>query len=159
MTVDIEAFTLIQTITKELSPRAFEGIQPLYSLRLVLTGPILKKNRRRHPEMDDKYYLLADVCADPDYVCRNKKDTEMAICYKIVAGQWLRATLWLKQRVSAPDVHNSVLSYRFCHTKELEDEIKRGRVVYQRPEGDKKQHPYSAGPPNPCNPCNHKSGG
>ena len=135
MTIDIEEFSLTQTVAENVDARHFEGIQPLYSRRIVLTGPILKKNRLRHPEMDDKYHLLANGCVEPDYVCRNRRDARIAVCYKGVGELRLRVVLWLKQQDDAVDVHNSVLSYRLCHQKELELEIKRGKVVFQRSSG------------------------
>lgn len=163
MTIDIEAFSLTQTVAENVDARLFEGMQSLYSREIVLTGLILRKNRLRHPEMDDKYHLLADACVKPDYVCRNRRDARIAVCYKVVGELRLRVALWLKQEDDATDVHNSVLSYRRCHEKELELEIKRGRVVYQRSSGDHqglpKQHPYPAGPPIPCNPFDHRRGG
>jgi hypothetical protein len=131
LTIDIKA-SEIQTVVDIIDALPFGGIQQLYSMQIVVTGHILHKNRRNHPEMDELYCLLADVCSNADYVCHNKRDTEVAICYKTVGATRLRAALWLKQAESPAEVHNSVLSYRLFHEKELADEIKQGRVVYSR---------------------------
>jgi len=65
LSIDIEEFSLTQT----LAARLFEGIQPLYSCKIVLTWPILRKNRLRHPEMDDKYQEQHSCPAGPPIPC------------------------------------------------------------------------------------------
>lgn len=110
----------------------FTKLQLLYSTRLVLTTSILRKNRCRHPEMDGQYNHLPLVCRDPDLVCRNRRDPEIAVCHRAVEGKRLRVTIWLKQASSPPSIHSSILSFRWCHAGEWEDEKRRGRIVYSR---------------------------
>ena len=113
-------------IIAEIRPEFVKSIQPLYSRQVVITGKILKKNREHHPEMNDKYDLIKILCAEPDFVCRNKRDDEVVIFYKKMDEYRFRAAIWLKQAHSPSEIHNSVLSYRLYRENELQLDTARG---------------------------------
>ena len=129
--LSIDTFRKTQFVCR-INPEYFTAMQDLFSNKIVLTGPILRKNRERHngEGLADFYLFLSQVCGSPDLVVRNKQDAEVAICYKKCQGRWLRITLWLKQRNSPTKLENSVLSFRFAHVREVEFDKNSSRVVY-----------------------------
>lgn len=131
--LDIDTFRKTQFVCG-INPEYFTAMQELFSNKIVLTGPILRKNRERHngEGLADFYLFLSQVCSSPDLVVRNKQDVEVVICYKKCQSRWLRVTLWLKQRSSPTKLENSVLSFRFAHTREVEFDKRSGRVVYNK---------------------------
>lgn len=82
--INPKGFSNVQVVIEELDARFFEKMQPLRPRKVALTGPMLEKNRQNHPDMDDQYHLLGLVCSEPDYVLRDRRDSEISICYKIV---------------------------------------------------------------------------
>ena len=131
--INITAFEETQFVCK-IDSKHFAGMQPLFSERVVLTGPILKKNRQRHNGQGvvDFYPFLPQVCSSPDLVVENKQDSEVVICYKRCQTRWLRVALWLKQENSPKELENSVLSFRFAHARELALDKRSNRVVYNK---------------------------
>ena len=131
--LDINTFGKTQFVCR-INPEYFAAMQDLFSNKIVLTGPILRKNRERHngEGLVDFYPFLSQVCGSPDLVVRNKQDAEAAICYRKCQSRWLRVTVWLKQRNSPAGLENSVLSFRFAHSREVELDKRSNRVVYGR---------------------------
>ena len=129
--VKINEFEETQVVVDNLSGYPLSGIVKLNSEKIVITGPILKKNRRQHREVDQFYKNLSNVLRNPNFICRNRRDPEVLICYKKVKGARLRAAVWLAPR-KKKGFHNSILSFRKYHQKELEMEKERGRVTYEK---------------------------
>lgn len=98
----------------------------------VLTGKVLRKNRLEHPEMDAYYGMLAEVIARPDYIAKNRRDPQVAVFYKEISRETLRATVILSD--NPMERANSVVSYRKCHHSDLAADRKAGRLVMEPPE-------------------------
>lgn len=98
---------------------------------VILTGERLRKNQRHHPELEDKLYqLLPVIIQDPHYVCLDKVDEQTVIFYyHNVGNHYLRVAILLKSPQEPAHYKNSIQSFRYARKRELQADIKDGRLI------------------------------
>jgi len=83
---------------------------------VVLTAPMLRKNREHHPEVDEHYEDIHDVLMAPTKVTPNKHDPRVIIFWRIIDGHRV-----LRAAVLMPDADSgllpSILSFRLAQRK------------------------------------------
>ena len=94
---------------------------------VVLTGERRAHYLREHPEMADYEVYLAETALTPDEVHCNKRDPDMAICYRrLDSERFLRVALWISPGEGRS---NSIHSYRLARTHEVEIGRRQGRAL------------------------------
>jgi hypothetical protein len=137
ISIDISLFDKIQRVA-HLKPEHVENItSELETTEVVLTGFILKKNRAHHPDVDELYDKITEIITDPDVVCRNRNDTEVAIYYRrypalLGEEKFLRVVVWLKTKDSPEEFKNSIHSFRIARQNEVERDIASGLACWRR---------------------------
>lgn len=133
--LDLDRFDSAQEIGF-LNREVFDLIRPTITAKVVITGPILKKNRARHPEVDKYYDEVPDMLKNPFVVAKNKKDSDVAVIYERLTQEgkrrYLRAAVYLKRSSDGPGKFNTLLSLRYAREGELLRDKKAGRIVYER---------------------------
>lgn len=111
---------------------------------VVLTAKMFRKNRRRHPDLDESFYrdFLKQLIETPDMVAKNKRDPDILIFYcRIHESKFLRAAILLPKGEKEKDYSPSALSLQFAKPKEFSND--KDRAIYFRVLEVGKSAPYT----------------
>ncbi|MBC8231009.1 hypothetical protein H8E77_15765 [bacterium] len=135
--VDISLFDKTQTVAHIKREHVESITSKLETTEVVLTGFILNKNRAHHPDVNELYDKVVEIINDPDVVCRNRNDTEVAIYYRrypalLGEEKFLRVVVWLKTKDSPEEYKNSIHSFRIARRNEVERDIALDLACWRR---------------------------
>jgi len=98
--------------------------------KVVLTGERRWHYLERHPEMRQFEALLRDVLLEPDAVCRNRTDEEVAIFYRRHDVEHYLRVVVLMQRGEKGKYKHSILSFRLAKVDEYRGDL--ARAVWRK---------------------------
>lgn len=96
---------------------------------VVLTGERATHILSSHPEMAGLMGLIRETVLDADEVHRNKKDSQMAVFYRRIEGDYFLRVAVLMQAAPGELAH-SIITARKAYKTEVERG--RGRLVWRR---------------------------